>query len=312
VKVAVVRGGRSLERKYSLLSGHHVAAALRHLGHDVAEVDVDEQLTGHLEGTDVAFIALHGRDGEDGTIQLVCEALGVAYTGSAPRTCRVCFDKGLAKGALEDGGVPTAHGFVLSAEAVRRMGAGAALRRAAGRIGFPLVVKPAAQGSALGLVVADRPEALSAAVMEALNYGDHVLLEAFVPGAEVSVGVAGPELEPLAPVEIRTASGVFDILARESPGAVDLLCPAPLDGADASRAQQLAREATRVLGVRDFARVDMRFGADGPVVLDVKTCPGLGESSIVPLAVTEAGRSFDDFVGGILDAALSRAASAQV
>lgn len=311
-KVAVVRGGRSLERKYSLLSGHHVASALRHLVHDVTEVDVDEQLTRCIESSDVAFITLHGRDGEDGTVQLICEALGVPYTGSPPRTCRLCFDKGYAKGALDDAGIPTAHGFVLSGEAVRRMGAGTALRRAAQRIGHPLVVKPAAQGSALGLVVAEGPEDLSAAVMEALNYGDRVLLEAFVSGPEVSVAVAGEDLAALMPVEIRTASGVFDILARESPGAVDLLCPAPLSPDDLEIAQRIAHEAARVLGVRDFGRVDMRFGADGPVVLDVKTCPGLSETSIVPLAVSEARRSFDDFVGQILETALARSASAGV
>jgi len=287
---------------------------LRHLGHDVSEVDVDEQLTRALEASDVAFITLHGRDGEDGTVQLICEALGLPYTGSPPRTCQRCFDKGLAKGALDDAGIPTAPGFVLSAEAVRRMGAGSALRRAAQRIGYPLVVKPAAQGSALGLVVAQRPEDLSAAVMEALNYGDRVLLEAFVPGPELSVGVAASDgaLGPLTPVEIRTASGVFDILARESPGAVDLLCPAPISPLDAERVDHIAREATGVLGVRDFGRVDMRLGTDGPVVLDVKTCPGLSETSIVPLAVTEAKLSFEDFVGGVLDAALARSASAGV
>jgi len=311
-RIAVVRGGRSLERKYSLLSGHHVASALRHIGHDVTEVDVDEQLTRSLEASDVAFIALHGRDGEDGTVQLICEALELTYTGSAPRTCHLCFDKGFAKGALDAAGIPTAPGFVLSAEAVRRMGAGAALRRAAQRVGHPLVVKPAAQGSALGLVVAQRPEDLSAAVMEALNYGDRVLLEAFVDGRELSVGVAGPDLRPLTPVEIRTASGVFDIIARESPGAVDLICPAPLTPDELERVHRIAVDAARTLGVRDFARVDMRIGAAGPVVLDVKTCPGLSETSIVPLAVAESHVSFDDFVGGIVEAALWRSASAGV
>jgi D-alanine-D-alanine ligase len=150
--------------------------------------------------------------------------------------------------------------------------------------------------------------------MEALNYGDRVLLEAFVPGPELSIGVAAGDgdLEPLAPVEIRTASGVFDILARESPGAVDLICPAPISPADAERVERIAREATGVLGVRDFGRVDLRLGADGPVVLDVKTCPGLSETSIVPLAVAEARLSFEDFVGRVLDTALARSASAGV
>jgi D-alanine-D-alanine ligase len=312
MRVAVVRGGRSLERKYSMLSGHHVALALRRLGHDAVEVDVDEQLTRAVEASDIVFIALHGRDGEDGTVQLICEALGVAYTGSPPRTCQLCFDKGLAKGALAGAGIPTAAGFVLTAEAVRRMGAGAALRRAADRVGFPLVCKPAAQGSALGLAVAERAEDLSAAVMEALNYGDRVLLEQFVPGAEIAIGLAGDGLRALPPVEIRTASGVFDILARESPGAVDLLCPAPLRAEQDDAARRTALGAAAALGIRDFGRVDMRLGPDGPVVLDVKTCPGLSETSILPLAVEAAPSPFEDFVDEVLGAARARAASASV
>lgn len=308
-RVAVVRGGRSLEREFSLLSGHHVATALRHLGHDVTEVDVDEKLSRAVESQDAVFIALHGRDGEDGTIQLICEALGLPYTGSPPRTCHLCFDKGFAKGLLADAGIPVAPGFLLSAEAVRRMGAGVALRRAAERTGYPLVCKPAAQGSALGLVVVSSADDLSAAVMEAFNYGDRVLLEAFVAGAELSVPVWGPDLEALPPVEIRTGSGVYDFQARVSPGAFEYLCPASLAASDLDRARSVSREAARVLGLRDFGRVDIRMGADGPVVLDVKTCPGLTESSIVPLAVAEARMSFEDFVASVLEAATSRAAS---
>lgn len=306
-RVAVVRGGRSLEREFSLNSGHHVATALRHLRHDVAEIDVDEQLTRALEGCDAAFIALHGRDGEDGTIQLICEALGLPYTGSPPRTCHLCFDKGFAKGILTDAQIPTSPGFLLSAEAVRRMGAGVAVRRAAERTGYPLVVKPAAQGSALGLVVVQEAENLSAAVMEAFNYGDRVLFEAFLAGPELSVAVYGPELEALPPVEIRTSSGVYDFHTRVSPGAFEYVCPASLPDDELARAERVAREASRVLGLRDFGRVDIRIGDDGPVVLDVKTCPGLTESSIVPLAVAEAKMSFEEFVDGVLGAAMARA-----
>lgn len=306
-QVAVVRGGRSLEREFSLLSGHHVATALRHVGHEVTEVDVDEQLTRALEAQDAVFIALHGRDGEDGTLQLICEALGLPYTGSPPRTCHLCFDKGFAKGVLDDAGIPTSPGFLLSAEAVRRMGAGVALRRAAERTGYPLVVKPAAQGSALGLGVVEGAEDLSAAVMEAFNYGDRVLLESFVPGAELSVAVYGPDLRALPAVEIRTASGVYDFHARVSPGAFEYLCPASLGAHELERAGHVAREASRVLGLRDFGRVDIRVGSEGPVVLDVKTCPGLTETSIVPLAASEAKMRFEDFVEGILGAALARA-----
>ena len=303
-----MRGGRSLEREISLRSGHHVANALRHLGHDVSEVDVDENLSRALESVDLAFIALHGRDGEDGTIQLACEAIGVAYTGSPPLTCRFCFDKGLAKGILEDAGLPTPDAFVLTSEAIRHMGAGAALRRAAQRLGYPLVVKPSAQGSALGLTIVEDAADLSAAAMSAFNYGDRMLVERFVPGAEVAICVRGADLAPLPPVEIRTRSGAFDFETRVSPGAFELVCPT--DAAD-EHAHELAVRAATTLGVRDFARVDLRIADDGPTVLDVKTCPGLTESSIVPLAVHIAGMRFEDFVADVVEAALARAPGAR-
>jgi D-alanine-D-alanine ligase len=305
----VIRGGRSLEREISLRSGHHVASCLRHIGHDVTEVDVDDRLSSALEDVDVAFVALHGRDGEDGTIQLACEAIGVAYTGSPPLTCRFCFDKGLAKGILEEAGLPTPDAFVLTSEAIRHMGAGAALRRAANRLGFPLVVKPSAQGSALGLTIVEDPRDLTSAAMAAFDYGERMLVERFVPGAEVAITLGGADLTPLPAVEIRTRSGAFDFETRVSPGAFELV--SPTDVAD-DRAAQLAVRAAQTLGVRDFARVDLRIGDDGPTVLDVKTCPGLTESSIVPMAVASSGARFEDFVAGITDAALARSSRASL
>lgn len=275
------------------------------------EVDVDSDLARALSASDAAFIALHGRDGEDGTVQLVCEALGVPYTGSSPLTCHVCFDKSVAKGLLLKSGIPTPPGYVISAEAVRNMGAGLALRSAADRLGYPIVVKPAAQGSALGFSIVEGPDDLSAAVMGALNYGDRVLLEPFVDGIDLAIAVFGGDLSALAPVEIRTASGVFDFEARVSPGAVDFICPASMADADAMAAQRIALHACEVLGVRDFGRVDLRIGPGGPVVLDVKTCPGLTETSILPLAVGETQHRFADFVATVLDAAQSRSTAAR-
>ncbi len=272
------------------------------------EVDVDSELVRSLEPADLVFIALHGRDGEDGTIQLACEALGVAYTGSSPLTCRFCFDKGLSKGILNRSGLPTPPGYVLSAEAVRHMGAGAALRRAATRLGYPLVIKPAAQGSALGLAVIEDAADLSAAAMAAFDYGDRVLLEQFVEGAEISIGLVGAQLDALPAVEIRTPSGVFDFQTRVSPGAYDFICPSD---AASDEARTIAIEAASRLGVRDFGRVDMRVGAQGPTVLDIKTCPGLTETSIVPLAAGEANMRFEDFTARVVDAALERAPTAR-
>ncbi|MEX0874929.1 MAG: D-alanine--D-alanine ligase [Actinomycetota bacterium] len=310
-RVVVVRGGRSLEREFSLRSGHHVATALRHGGHDVHEIDVDQELAKSLQESGVAFIALHGRDGEDGTVQLTCEALAVPYTGSAPLTCRLCFDKGLSKGVLHRAGLPTPPGYVLSDEAVRHMGAGTALRRAADRLGYPLAVKPAAAGSALGLSVVRDPGELSAAAMAALNHGDRLLVERFVDGIEISIPVLGADLDPLEPVEIRTKNGVFDFETRVSPGMYEYICPANIADDVRDLAKRIATEACRVLGVRDFARVDLRIGDDGPTILDVKTCPGLTETSTVPLAVAQSGSSFEDFVGNVAGAALTRTPTAR-
>lgn len=306
-KIAVVRGGRSLEREISLRSGHHVASALRHLGHEPHELDVDERLTSGLEAMDAVFVALHGRDGEDGTLQGVCEALGLPYTGSGPLACHLSFDKGILKGVLDRAGIATPAGHVVSAEAVRRLGAGSAVRRGAERLGLPIVVKPVTQGSALGLSVVEEPDDLSAGVMAAFNYADRVLLERFVDGVELAVSVWGPDLEPLPPVEIRTASGVFDFSARVNPGGADFLCPAELDADTLAAVNAAAREACRTLQMRDFARVDMVVDASGPKVLEVNPCPGLTESSLLPLAVATAGHTFEDFIRVVTDAALARA-----
>jgi D-alanine-D-alanine ligase len=302
--VVVVRGGRSLERDISLRSGHHVGAALRQLGHDVSEVDVDADLTRSIEAADLVFIALHGRDGEDGTLQLACEALGVAYTGSGPLTCRFAFDKGIAKGLLNTAGLPTPPGYVLSREAVRHMGAGAALRRAAERLGYPLVVKPTAQGSALGLAVVEGAGDLSAAALGAFDHGERILLERFVDGIDVSVALYGADLSALPAVEIRSHAKVFDFDTRMSPGSYEFVCPPSV--AD-DRIERVASEAADMMGVRDFARVDMRIDSDGPTVLDVKTCPGLTESSILPFAAAQTKLSFEDVVSSVVDAALARA-----
>ena len=285
-----------------------MAPALRHRGHDVTEVDVDEGLSKTLEGADAVFLALHGRDGEDGTIQLVCEALGVAYTGSPPLTCRFCFDKGLAKGLLHQAGLPTPPAFVLAVDAVRHMGAGNALRRSADRIGFPLVVKPSAQGSALGLTIVEDPDDLNAAALAAFNHGDRILLEQFVAGVDVSIALHGPDLTPFPAVEIRTRSKVFDFETRVSPGAYEFVCPT--DVAD-DRVLDIAVSAAKALGVRDFGRVDLRIGDAGPTILDVKTCPGLTETSILPFAASAAGVTFDDFVNSVLEAALARSQTAR-
>lgn len=310
MRIAVVQGGRSLEREISLRSGHHVADALRHLGHDAIETDVDAGLAAALQGSDAAFVALHGRDGEDGTVQWIAEALGVAYTGSDPTACQLCFDKSVAKRLLSRAALSTPEAYVISEDAIRHMGAGAAMRSGAERIGYPLVVKPAAQGSALGLTVVHQSSELAGAVRSAFDYGGRVLMERLVRGRELTISVLGAPLEPLPPVEIKTSGEVFDFKARPtvSPGAAQYLCPAELEPTELELVSSVALQACAILGVRDFARVDLILTAKAPFVLDVKTCPGLTETSLLPLAAAQAGIGFQQFVDDVLGRALERRA----
>lgn len=303
-KVGVIRGGRSLERDFSLRSGNHIAGALGALGHEVEELDVDERLTARLQQVDVAFIALHGRDGEDGGVQSVCEALRIPFTGSDPTTCQICFDKPLSKWRLGEAGVNTPRGFSISAEAVRSMGAGPALRSAAERLGPRVIVKPAQQGSALGLSLVEDPADLPSAVMHAFNYGDRILVEEFIPGREFAVSVLGSELAGLPVVELKLAGNVFDMDARPpAPTAEFVLLK---DAALADELLKVAVHAAQALGVRDFGRVDIRMDGDKPVVLEVNPCPGVAESSLLPFAFEQTGQQFTGFVETVLACALSR------
>jgi len=311
-RVAVIRGGRSLEREFSLGSGRNVAAALRAAGHEPVELDVQPGLAAALEGMEAAFVALHGRDGEDGTIQSVLEALGLPYTGSDPLACQLCFDKPLATGIMSRHGLATPGGYVLHAEAVRHMGAGLAMSSAAERLGYPLVVKPAMQGSGIGVGVVHTPSELSAAAMTAFNSGERILLERHVAGAELAVTVidlAGDgDGRPVAlPAVQVSAGGVFDFHSRVTPGAARYKCPPDLPPESVEQAGRVAVEAFRALGARDFARVDLIVSPqEGPVILEVNPCPGLGEASLLPLAVEASGSSMRGFVDSVVSAAINR------
>ncbi|HVE92651.1 MAG TPA: D-alanine--D-alanine ligase [Actinomycetota bacterium] len=312
-RVGVVRGGRSLERQFSLDSGHNVATALRSAGHESLELDVDENLTQSLRGMDCAFVALHGRDGEDGTIQSVLDAFAIPYTGSDRLACHLCFDKPVASGVLRRAGIATPDSFVVHAEAVRHMGAGAAMGEAAGRLGYPIVVKPATQGSGLGVGVVREPEELPAAAMTAFNNGDRILLERFIQGVELAVTVLqepGRRPRALPPVQIST-EGVFDFRARVTPGAATYTCPADIREELLEAACGVAVSAFEELGARDFARVDLIVSEErGAVVLEVNPCPGLTETSLLPLAVRASGGSFEDFASSVVDAAIVRGEAA--
>jgi D-alanine-D-alanine ligase len=310
VLVAVLKGGRSLEREISLRSGANAEAALRRLGHDVLAVDADEHLVRALraERPEAAFIALHGKGGEDGTVQELLEILEIPYTGPGVLACERARDKVVAKAHFAAAGVPTPPYYAFSQDAFRELGAGEAIPDIRERLGLPLVVKPAKQGSALGITVARAAGDVPGALMNALAYDDRVLLEGFVEGRELAVSVIG-SVEPWAlPVveAIPRDRDFYDFEARYTPGLTDFEAPARLPDAVAQEAADLALQCFRALGCRGLSRVDLLLDGDDRLwVLEVNPIPGMTDTSLLPKAAEAAGLGFDEVVERILaDAAL--------
>jgi D-alanine-D-alanine ligase len=309
-RVAVLKGGRSLERLVSLRSGARVQDALERLGHEAVPIDAGPELVATLRETrpDAAFIALHGRDGEDGTVQELLELLGVPYTGSGVSACIRCMDKVLAKHAMRDAGLPTPDFYSFSQTAFAELGAAQALPDIEARLRFPVVVKPAAQGSALGIRFAATAEDVPAALVAAFSYDTKVLLERHVAGRDLAVsildGPAGPRALPV--VEAVPEGDEYDFEARYEIGRTRFVCPAELPEEVTRHAQELAVEVWRTLGCAGFARVDLMLDdASGELqVLEVNTVPGLTETSLLPQAAEAAGLGFDELVGEILELAL--------
>lgn len=307
--VAVLAGGRSPEREVSLRSGHRVASALQARGHDAVLLDPAEgPFVENVSAATVSacYIALHGKEGEDGTVQRLLDILGIGYTGSAPRGCQLAFDKVLAKETLDDAGVPTPQWAAVQATALRDLAAGPVLRTVVERLGLPLVVKPSRAGSAMGLTFVDHERDLPHAVMNALSFADTALVERRIAGPEVAAGILG-DAEPLPLVEIVPKSGVFDYAARYTAGATEYYAPARL-GLDAtSAAQTAAARAHEVLGLRDVSRVDVMVDADGSAwVVDVNVSPGMTDTSLLPMAAQAAGIGFEDLCERVLQLALAR------
>jgi D-alanine-D-alanine ligase len=309
-RVAVLEGSRSLERQVSLKTGARVKDALGRLGHEVISFDGDEALIEGLRAArpDVAFVALHGRDGEDGTIQGLLELLSIPYTGSRPYACMRAADKVLAKHALREAGIPTPDFYAFSEAAFRELGAAGALPEIEQRLTFPIVVKPAFQGSALGLKIAQSPDEVPAALMAAFSYDRKVVLERHVPGRDLAVsildGVALPIVEALVP-----DGHLYDFDARYEIGRTDFTCPAALEPAVAHRVAEVALSSWEALGLTGFARVDLMLEGDRPYVLEANPVPGLTETSLLPQAAEAAGIGFDALIGRLLEGARAERAA---
>jgi len=311
MKVAVLKGGRSLERAVSLRSAARVEDALERLGHELTAIDVGSDLVKRLiaERPDVAFVALHGVGGEDGSAQELLEILGIPFTGPGAAACARCMDKVLAKHAIREDGIPTPDWFAFNETAFRELGAADALGQLGLSLGFPLVVKPSRGGSSLGVRFAASAGEVPQALVSAFSYDDRVVLERFVEGRELGVSVLGDRALPV--VEAIPAEGDrYDFEARYEIGRTRFACPAELDEADERAVTEAALATYRVLGCTGFARVDLILAADGPWVLEANAIPGLTDTSLLPQAAEAVGMSFDDLVGRILELALQRAPAA--
>jgi D-alanine-D-alanine ligase len=322
-KVAVLKGGGSLERTVSLRSGARAQSALGRLGHEVVAIDAGPELVAQLHDCrpDAAFIALHGRDGEDGTVQGLLEAIGVPYTGSGPSACMRATDKALAKYLMREAGIPTPDFSAFKESAIKDLGVAAALGDVERRLGFPMVVKPSSQGSALGVKFARSASELPGAIVGALSYDRKVVIERYVPGRDLAVSVLdspagslpadGSGAEPVAlPVveAIPREEEFYNYESRYEIGMTTFVCPAELGDETTERAQALALATYKLLGCHGVARVDLMLDQETGelTVLETNVGPGLTETSLLPLAADAAGIDFDELVSRILASAFTR------
>jgi len=282
-------GGPSDERVISLKSGRAVARGLREAGYDVTEVDVVGRTVDLPAGTEAVFIALHGEFGEDGGVQTILNERGVPYTGSGPVASRAAFDKVISKEVFIHSRIPTPAYQVFREGDTRRLP-------------LPVVVKPARQGSSIGVSRVFRESEWDAALQTGFQYCSELIVEAYVDGQELTVGILGGEALPV--IEIVAPDGDYSFAAKYTAGRTTYLVPAPLAAEVNARCQDLALRTFEVLGCRGFGRVDLRLAPGGELfVLELNSIPGFTETSLLPKAAACAGLSFPALCHRIMNSA---------
>ena len=296
-KVAVLMGGPGSERDVSLATGRGVSKALRSLGIEVVDVDVRDENFQVPRDSDLAFNCIHGTFGEDGRIQKILEDRGVSYTGDGVEGSRIAFDKILSKEKFHAHKVVTPEWEVIDAGQRPKMS-------------VPLVVKPARQGSTVGIVIVKNENELDSALKEAAKFDRKLLIEKFVCGRELTIGILGDQALPI--LEIIPKGGFYDFntkypfLNPQAGASAEHVCPAKIDPAKTKKIQALALQAFRALGLVVYGRVDVLLsGAGDPFVLEVNTIPGMTETSLLPEAAAAAGINYIDLCLRIIE--LSRA-----
>jgi D-alanine-D-alanine ligase len=304
-RVALLAGGDSDERAISLKSGAAVKQALSSRGHRVLHLDpqVVDMADVDWSRFDVAFIALHGRFGEDGQIQQILEAAGVPYTGSNAAASRLAFSKSAAKERFQQHGVPTPN-YTL----IHYSDDSARLHRIAGQMGYPLVVKPDTQGSSLGVTIVERPLQLDAAARRCFQFDGFGLMETAIAGTEWTVAVLDREVFPA--IHIETPNAWYDYQAKYHSDATRYRFDYAVSPAIVQQIEAAAAAACQALGTKGLARVDLRLDERGqPWVLEVNTIPGLTDHSLAPKAAAQVGLDFADLCERMIEASFAGAPS---
>jgi D-alanine-D-alanine ligase len=302
-KIGVLMGGTSSEREVSLRSGRAMEAALRRRGYRVTALDVNPSVAVSLKRDEIelAVIALHGRGGEDGAIQGLLEVMGIPYTGSGISASAIGMNKVLTKRLLEYHTLPTPRYAVL-----RRSGQD----RLSLPLGFdlPVVLKPACEGSTIGVSIVREAGDFPSALERAFSYGPLVLVEDYIDGQEATVGIL--DEEPLPVIEIVPKEDFYNYEAKYTPGKTEYILPARIPEGTYREVQQLAVKVHQAIGCEGYSRVDMRLDRKfKPFILEINTLPGMTETSLLPKAAQDAGIGYDDLVERILASALKKSGS---
>lgn len=297
-KIALVVGGISSEREVSLNTGKSFAEALDELGWPYTTLDAKEDFPGRLQDLkpDVVLNALHGKWAEDGVVQGVCEYLKIPYTGSGVLASAMGMDKAICKQIWEYNGIQTAKGYSLEKTL------GTEDEKVCPQISFPLVVKPARDGSSCGVSICRSEEDWEKALNLAFKYDKSVLVEEYIEGKEVAVGILGDKA--FEPIEISPKEGYYDYENKYTTGKTDYLIPSTLKKSVVSELKEISLKAAHLIGCRSYSRVDFRVRNEGEIfILEINTLPGCTKTSLVPKAAQYEGISFKDFVKNIIESA---------
>jgi D-alanine-D-alanine ligase len=308
-KILVLMGGTSAEREVSLRSGKAVFSAIEKLGYAVEALDLQtDNLNRIFEiNPDMVFLALHGRNGEDGTIQGMLELMGIPYTGSGVASSAICIDKVLTKKMLMYEGIATAEFVVLRKEDISELDKACADLE--NRLGLPMVVKAATQGSSIGTIIVRERNALPGAIKEVFSYDDELLAEKYITGVELTVPVMGNEeaVDVLPIIEITSENEFYDYESKYTPGKCSHIIPARISDDLRIKVEDIGVHTYKTMGCRGVARIDFMVDkCNKPFVLEVNTIPGMTQQSLVPDSARTAGFTFEVLVEKIIKLALEK------